>query len=53
MRIRARWVLFVFGLLLVFVSLAALAYAFQPVQVLHAGGTLAPTLFTLTPGGIP
>jgi len=41
------------GLLVIGISLAALVYAFAPVEVLHESTPLAPTLFTLPAGGAP
>jgi hypothetical protein len=42
---RLRLALFLFGLLIVLCSLAALGYAFWPVEGLAVTATLEPTLF--------
>jgi len=42
---RLRFALLALGLLLLCFSLAALAYAFWPLEGLNAQATLAPTLF--------
>jgi hypothetical protein len=50
---RTRIILAVVGLLLVGISIAALSYAFIPAGVLREATPIAPTLFTLPPGGLP
>ena len=53
MPLRTRAVLALIGLLLVGISIAALVYAFAPVGALRDTAPIAPTLLTLSPGGIP
>jgi hypothetical protein len=43
----------ILGLALLVMSLAALVYAYQPVDVARGSATIAPTLFTLPAGGLP
>jgi hypothetical protein len=50
---RVRRFLVLIGLLLVIASLAALIYAFAPVNTLSLQTPIAPTLFTLPAGGVP
>ncbi len=50
---RTRMILVCSGLLLVGISLAALTYALTPAGVMREATPLAPTLFTLPPGGVP
>lgn len=50
---RTRVVILVLGLALVLISLVALSYAFQSTETMRGAATLAPTLFTLPPGGLP
>lgn len=50
---RLRATLIIIGLLLVGISLAALAYALLPPATLHQAAPLAPTLLALPPGGAP
>jgi hypothetical protein len=50
---RTRILLALVGLALVVASLAALSFAWAPVDVLSEQTPLAPTLFTLPPGGGP
>ncbi len=50
---RTRIILALIGLLLVVISIAALSFAFAPANVLHETTPIAPTLFTLPPGGLP
>ncbi len=50
---RTRVILAIIGLLLVGLSVAALSYAFAPTGMLHDATPVAPTLFTLPPGGVP
>ncbi len=50
---RTRIILALIGLLLVAISITALAFAFAPASVLHETTPIAPTLFTLPPGGLP
>jgi hypothetical protein len=50
---RVRRFLVLIGLLLVTASLAALFYAFAPVETFTLQTPIAPTLFTLPPGGAP
>ena len=46
MSVRLRLAILVIGLLILVCSLAALAYAFWPVEALQVKATLAPTLFS-------
>jgi hypothetical protein len=50
---RVRRFLVLIGLLLVIASLAALVYAFAPVDTLTLQTPISPTLFTLPIGGAP
>ena len=50
---RTRILLAIVGLALIFLSLAALGYAFRSQETLRSGATLAPTFFTLPAGGSP
>lgn len=50
---RTRIFLTILGLLLLVISIAALTYALTPAQVLRNSAPIAPTLFTLPPGGVP
>jgi hypothetical protein len=50
---RMRIFLTLIGLLLLAISIAALAYAFIPARVIQDATPIAPTLFTLPPGGVP
>jgi len=50
---RTRIFLTIIGLLLLAVSIAALSFALAPARVLHEATQIAPTLFTLPPGGVP
>ena len=40
-----RWVIIVLGVVIILCSLAALAYAFWPLEMLREQAPLAPTLF--------
>lgn len=50
---RTRIFLIIIGLLLLAVAIAALTYALIPARVLHEVTPIAPTVFTLPPGGAP
>ena len=50
---RMRTILVIAGLLLVGLSIVALAYALVPADVVRESTPLAPTLFTLPAGGLP
>ncbi len=50
---RMRIFLTILGLLLLAISIAALTYALIPARVLHDITPIAPTVFTLPPGGAP
>jgi hypothetical protein len=50
---RTRIFLALFGLLLIGIALIALGYAFIPAEVLRLSAPVAPTLFSLPPGGVP
>jgi hypothetical protein len=50
---RLRLILVAVGVLLVAISLTALIFAWSPVEVLGDRAPIAPTLFSLPPGGNP
>lgn len=50
---KTRAILVLLGLLIVIFALTALAYALLPGETLREQAPIAPTLFTLPPGGAP
>ena len=50
---RMRLLLMLLGLVLVMISLAALSFAWMPVDIFHEQAPVAPTLFVLPGGGAP
>ncbi len=49
---KTRAIMVLIGLLIVLFAMAALAYALTPVEALREQAPIAPTLFTLPPGGL-
>lgn len=50
---KTRIILMVLGLLFLAIAIAALSFAFAPARVVNEMTPVAPTLFTLPPGGLP
>ena len=50
---KTRAILVLLGLLIIMFAITALAYAFLPGETLREQAPIAPTLFTLPPGGAP